>query len=310
MTRAEQHPVVDPTCGATDEALAADSRERARRALLRVPELRRLWEAQFTGGIGDILAVLVVTLLSVQAAFHVTGDGEMLFGGGYRGVALAITLALTVRLAAGVLGGVLLLGPIAKLLAPAGPLDRRWTMIGADGLRAALLIVAPLWIIWVPDSAYIYLLVTLGISGLAERVWTLAKDGVAPALLPPPPPEGAAVRPLPDHGEALRRLWLRTAFLSVPAAAAVLVAVTLVSNLLATGIDWFGVHQAALASYVAAGFFTASISVLYFLKLPAGDARRPVSPLEGLRRPAAGTTPDRGRTGAIPVLVLGCAALA
>ncbi|WP_432051519.1 dTMP kinase [Streptomyces xiamenensis] len=310
MTRAEQHPVVDPTCGATDEALAADSRERARRALLRVPELRRLWEAQFTGGIGDILAVLVITLLSVQAAFHVTAGGEMLFGGGYRGVALAITLALTVRVAAGVLGGVLLLGPVSKLLAPAGKLDRRWTMIGVDGLRAALLIVAPLWIVWVPDSAYIYLLVTLGVAGLAERVWTTAKDGVAPALLPPPPPEGAAVRPLPDHGETLRRLWLRSAFLSVPAAAAVLVAVTLVSNLLATGIDWFGQHQAALASYVAAGFFAASISVLYFLKLPVGDGRRPVSPLEGLRRPAAGTTPDRGRTGAIPVLVLGCAALA
>jgi dTMP kinase len=310
MTRAEQPKVDDPAGGATDEALAADSRERARRALLRVPELRRLWEAQFTGGVGDALAVLVLILLSVQAALYVQPGGDQLFGGEYRGVALAVTVTIGVRLLATLLAGAVLLGPIAGLLAPAGKLDRRWTMIGADGLRVVLLIIAPLWIDWVPESAYVYLLLTVFLTGLAERVWTVARDGVAPALLPAPPPEGAAIRPLPDHHEALRRLWLRSAFLALPAAGAALVAVTLVGNLLATGVDWFGDHQAALASYVAAGCFAAAISVLYFLPLPAADSRSPVSPLEGLRRPAAGTAPEQGRTGAIPALVLGCAALA
>ncbi|MDT0341870.1 dTMP kinase [Streptomyces litchfieldiae] len=310
MTRAEQPQVVDPARGATDEALAADSRERARRALLQVPELRRLWEAQFTGGIGDALALLVLVLLSVQAALYAPEGGEAIFGGEYRGVALAVTVALTARLLSTLLAGVLLLGPVAGLLGPSGPLDRRWTMIGADGLRAALLIVAPLWIDWVPDSAFVYILLTIVVTGLAERVWTVARDGVAPALLPAPPPEGAAVRPLPDHRDALRRLWLRSGYLAIPAAAAALVAASLVSNVLATRLDWFAEHQAAMASYVAAGFFAAAISVLYFLRLPGGEPRRPVSPLEGLRRPAAGTTPDKGRTGAIPVLVLGCAAAA
>ncbi|GAA1925113.1 hypothetical protein GCM10009716_36680 [Streptomyces sodiiphilus] len=310
MTRAEQPEVVDPTGEATDEALAADSRERATRALLRVPALRRLWEAQFTGAVGDALALLVLILLAVQASGWFPAGGEPLFGGGYRGVALAVAVVLAVRVAATGLTGVLLLGPVAKLVGAAGPLDRRWTMIGADGLRAALLIVAPLWIDWVPSSAYLFILLTVFLTGTAERVWTAAKDSAAPALLPAPPPEGAAVRPLPDHHDALRRLWLRSGFAAVPAAAALLVGATLVSNLLATGLGWFGSHQAALGSYVAAGFFAASISVLYFLRLPGTDTPRPRSPLQGLRRPSAGSRHDKGRTGAVPVLVIGCAALA
>src|SRR5690606_20458573 len=132
-------------------------------------------------------------LLTVQAALYVSPEGDQLFGGDYKGVGLALTLAIGVRLLATLLAGAVLLGPIAGLLAPAGPLDRRWTMIGADGLRAALLIVAPLWIDWVPETAYVYLLVTILLTGVADRVWITARDSVAPALLPPPPPEGAAV---------------------------------------------------------------------------------------------------------------------
>lgn len=304
MTRAEQPKVVDPTADVTDEALAADSRERGTRALLRVPVLRRLWEAQFTAAVGDVLATLVLVWLTVEAA--VTAQ---VLGGGERGVLLALAAVFAVRLAATVLTGAVLLGPIAKLLTADGPLDRRWTMFGADCLRGALLIVAPLWIDWVPDSAFVYLLVTVLLLGAAERVSAIARDSAAPALLPAPPPEGAAIRPLPAHQETLRRLWLRSRFLALPLGAAALVAAALVGNLLATGIDWFSTHQAALASYVAAGLFAASVSGLYFLKLPTTDTARPRSPLEGLRRPSAGTGVDKGRTGAIPMLVVTAAAL-
>ncbi|WP_103501994.1 MULTISPECIES: dTMP kinase [unclassified Streptomyces] len=305
MTRADQSKVADPTGDATDEALAADSRARGPRALLRVPAMRRLWEAQFTGSVGDVLAMLVLILLAVPAAAYsgALGDGE-------RGVLFAVALLLAVRVAATALAGTVLHGQIGKLLTADGPLDRRWTMVGADGLRAAVLIVAPLWIDWLPGSAYVYLLVTAFVLGAAERVWAIARDSAAPALLPPPPPEGAAIRPLPAHNEALRSLWIRAAFLAVPPAAAALTAAALLSNVLATVIDWFGTHQAALASYVAAGLFTASVSALYFLKLPAVETARPRSPLEGLRRPSAGTGPDKGRTGAIPTLVITCAAVA
>ncbi|WP_405822115.1 dTMP kinase [Streptomyces sp. NBC_00838] len=337
MTRAEQPTVVSPT--SDSDALAADSRERAVRALLRFPPLRRLWGAQLVGGIGDVLALLVLLLLSLQAA---VAEGS--FGTGYRGVAFAVAAVFGARILATVLFGAVLLGPLAALTAPGtgtrpktagsagsggqtpetkagatadtapgakgGPLDRRWTMIGADGVRLVLLIIAPLWLDWTPDNALPILLSTVFVVGVAERFWTVAKESAAPALLPAPPPEGAAVRPLPDHLDALRRLSLRTGFVAIPLAAAVLLVVTLIGNLLGTGIEWFSLHQAALGSYVAAGLFAASVSTLFMLELPGGPTPRPRSPLEGLRRPTTGTGPDKGRTGAVPVLVAACAAVA
>ncbi|WP_326827609.1 dTMP kinase [Streptomyces sp. NBC_01751] len=301
MTRAEQPTVVSPT----SDTLAADSRERAVRALLHVPPLKRLWSAQLVGGIGDALALLVLVLLSLQAAVL-----EGSFGSGYRGAAFAVAAVFGARILATLLFGAVLLGPLTTLSAPGGPLDRRWLMIGADGLRLALLVVAPLWIDWMPDKALMMILITVFVTGVGERLWTIAKESAAPALLPAPPAEGAAVRPLPDHLDALRRLSLRTDFAAVPAAAAVLLIATLIGNLLGSGLEWFSFHQAALGSYVAAGLFSASISTLYFLELPGSPTPRPRSPLEGLRRPSTAGGPDRGRTGAVPLIVGACAAVA
>ncbi|MFJ6853588.1 dTMP kinase [Streptomyces sp. NPDC091271] len=301
MTRAEQPPVVSPT----SDTLAADSRERAVRALLRVPPLRRLWSAQLVGSIGDSLALLVLVLLSLQAAVL-----EGSFGAGYRGAAFAVAAVFGARILSTVLFGAVLLGPLTALTAPGGPIDRRWLMIGADALRLALLVVAPLWIDWMPDKALMMILITVFVAGVGERLWAVAKESAAPALLPAPPLEGAAVRPLPDHLDALRRLSLRTNFLSVPAAAVVLVVAALIGELLGTGFDWFSFHQAALGSYIAAGLFSASVSTLYFLELPATQTPRPRSPLEGLRRPATGAGSDKGRTGSVPLVVAACSAVA
>jgi dTMP kinase len=307
MTRAEQ-PAEQPTAPhpAPDDALVADSRERAVRALLRQPQLKRLWSAQLVGGVGDILALLVLVVLVLQAAI-----AEGSFGGGYRGVAFAVATVFAVRILATLIFGAVLLGPLTSLTSPDGPLDRRWTMVGADGLRAALLIVAPLWIDWMPDDALAVLLVTAFVTGVAERFWGVCRESAAPALLPAPPPEGATVRPLPDHMDALRRLSLRTGFVAIPLAGAALVLAGLVNNLLGAGIAWFAQHQAALASYVAAGLFAASLSVLTFLELPGTRTPRARSPLEGLRRPkSAGGDAEKGRTGAIPLLIPACAAVA
>ncbi|WP_327137329.1 dTMP kinase [Streptomyces sp. NBC_01340] len=302
MTRAEQPTAPNP---ATDDALVADSRERAVRALLRRPQLKRLWSAHLVGGVGDVLALLVLVVLVLQAAI-----AEGSFGGGYRGVALAVAAVFGARILATLLFGAVLLGPLTSLTSQEGPLDRRWTMVGADGLRAVLMLLAPLWIDWTPDNALAALLVVAFVTGIAERFWTVCRESAAPALLPAPPLEGATVRPLPDHLDALRRLSLRTAFVAVPIAAATLVVVSLVSNLLGAGIAWFDQHQAALASYVAAGLFAASLSVLTSLELPDTRTPRARSPLEGLRRPRTGTDVDKGRTGVIPLLVLACAAVA
>ncbi|MFI1359618.1 dTMP kinase [Streptomyces sp. NPDC020898] len=301
MTPAEQ-PTATPQ--APDDALVADSRERAVRALLRRPQLKRLWSAQLVGGVGDALALLVLVLLVLQAA---VAEGS--FGGGYRGLALAVAAVFGARVLATLLFGAVLLGPLTSLTSQEGPLDRRWTMVGADGLRAVLMIIAPLWIDWTPENAPAVLLVTAFVTGVAERFWAVCRESAAPALLPPPPPEGATVRPLPDHMDALRRLSLRTTFVAVPLAAGALVAAALFNNLLGTGIDWFARHQAAFGSYVAAGLFAASLSVLTALELPDARTPRARSPLEGLRRPKSGTSADTGRTGAIPLLVLACAAV-
>ncbi|MFI2209959.1 dTMP kinase [Streptomyces sp. NPDC020141] len=315
MTRSEQpadqQAVVSPVSETTthaegSDALAADSRERALRALLRVPTLRRLWNAQAVGGVGDALAVLVLLLLTLQAAVS-----EGAFGGGYRGAAFSVAAVFGARTLATVLFGAVLLGPLTTLTSAKGPLDRRWTMIGSDGVRLAALVVAPLWLDWTPDAAVAILLATVFVTGAAERFWTVARDGAAPALLPAPPPEGAAVRPLPDHLDALRRLWLRTSFAVVPVAAAVLLAATLIGNLLGAGIEWFSLHQAALGSYVAAGLFAASLAILSLVQLPSSATPRPRSPLEGLRRPSTPQgDPDKGRTGALALFVTACAAVA
>ncbi|MFF4566202.1 dTMP kinase [Streptomyces sp. NPDC001435] len=302
MTRAEQ-PTALTT--APDDTLVADSRERAVRALLRQPQLKRLWSAQLVSGVGDALALLVLVLLALQAAI-----AEGSFGGGYRGVAFAVATVFGARILATLLFGAVLLGPLTSLTSQDGPLDRRWTMVGADGLRAVLLIIAPLWIDWTPANALPVLLVTAFVTGVAERFWSVCRESAAPALLPAPPPEGATVRPLPDHMDALRRLSLRTGFVAVPLAAAALVTAALLNNLLGTVSAWFAQHQAALGSYVAAGLFAASLSVLTYLELPDARTPRPRSPLEGLRRPRTGTGVDNGRTGAVPLLVLACAAVA
>ncbi|TGN74866.1 dTMP kinase [Streptomyces bauhiniae] len=302
MTRAEQPTAPNP---APDDALVADSRERAVRSLLRRPDLRRLWSAQLVSGVGDALALLVLVVLVLQAAVT---QGS--FGGGYRGAAFAVATVFGARVLATVLFGAVLLGPLTTLTAPDGPLDRRWTMVGADGARAALLIVAPLWIDWTPGNALTVLLATAFVTGIAERLWTVCRESAAPALLPAPPPEGASVRPLPDHLDALRRLSLRTGFVALPLAAAALVTASLFNNLLGTGIAWFDQHHAALAAYVAAGLFAASVSVLTALKLPGTRTPRPRSPLEGLRRPRSGSGVDKGRTGAVLPLVVACAAVA
>ncbi|MGW2517984.1 dTMP kinase [Streptomyces sp. NPDC001617] len=302
MTRAEQPTAHHP---APDDALVADSRERAVRALLSRPQLRRLWSAHLVGSVGDTLALLVLVVLALQAAI-VEGS----FGGNYRGVAFAVATVFGVRILATLLFGAVLLGPLTSLTAQEGPLDRRWTMVGADGVRVLALIVAPLWIDWTPDNALAVLLVTAFVTGVAERFWTVCRESAAPALLPAPPLEGATVRPLPDHMDALRRLSLRTTFVAIPLAAAALVVAALLNNLLGAGIDWFEQHQAALASYVAAGLFAASLSVVTFLELPDTRTPRARSPLEGLRRPKTGTGVDKGRTGAIPLLVLAAAAVA
>ncbi len=300
MTRAEQPTVVSPT----SDTLAADSRERAVRALLRIPPLKRLWSAQLVGGIGDALALLVLVLLSLQAAVL-----EGSFGTGYRGAAFAVAAVFGARILSTLFFGAVLLGPLTSLTGPGGKLDRRWLMIGVDGLRLALLVVAPLWIDWTPDKALMMVLITVFVTGAGERLWAVAKDSAAPALLPGPPPEGAAVRPLPDHLDALRRLSpadelpRRARRRGGPAGRHA----DRQPPRLRPGVVLLPPGGPGL---LRRGRALLGLDLRPVLHRVPGRPDAPAALPPGGPAPGTGNGPDKGRTGAVPLLVAVCAAVA
>ncbi|WP_035847623.1 dTMP kinase [Kitasatospora azatica] len=308
MTSEEQPTPTAEAPELPEVAPAGTPGERAR-ALLRLRPYRRLWVTQLVGGTADRLAFLVLLALTVTAA----SSAEQ-FGGGYRGVAFALTLVFAVRLLAAGLLGVLLLGPLHRLLSTW--VDRRWTLIGADGLRAALVAVAPWWSVWTHGSAATYALFgTVFAAGAAERVWSAAKGAAAPALLPaanPYAPTGEQ-RPSAANLDTLRTLDLRTGWATVPLAAVLLVGCTLLNNLVAAlGSHWLREHQLTTAALGAALLFVASAVLLYPQDLSAAvGAGRPSSPLQGLRAPTdatPGPALGKGRTGSAPYFTFSIAA--
>ncbi|MGA5702090.1 dTMP kinase [Peterkaempfera bronchialis] len=309
---AEEHAAAGGPRTAPEVAPAGTPGERAR-ALLRIRPYRRLWTAQLIGGTADRLALLVLLALTAQAS-----AAEQLFGGGYRGLAFTLAAVFAARLAATLLLGAVLLAPLHGLLADR--LDRRWTLIGCDVLRAALVGVAPWWIVWTGHNAATWLFATVFAAGAAERVWSVAKSATAPALLPAATPyaPAAEARPAGSQLATVRSLDLATGWATVPLAAAVLVALTLVGNVIATGADWLRAHQTTTAALGAALLFAASAVLLYLRTLPSGrgTAAAPRSPLQSLRAPsdAAGPVLSRGRTGSAPfftfAIAAACAAMA
>lgn len=296
-------------------APAGSAGERAR-ALLRLRPYRRLWTTQLIGGTADRLALLVLLALTVIAA----ALGQQ-FGDLPRSLAFAVSAVFVARLAATLLFGAALLGPLHQLVGT--KLDRRWTLLGTDVLRAVLIGLAPWWVIWFPataanpstGAATYALLATVFVTGAAERIWTIGKDAAAPALLPPVNPHApfAEQRPSAANLDTVRTLDLRTGWATVPLGAAALVVLTLVNNVFAAlGSDWLRSHQATCAALGAAALFVASAALTYLQDLPAGPvAIAPRSPLQGLRAPTdatAGPALRKGRTGSAPYFTFAVAA--
>ncbi|MFC8449228.1 dTMP kinase [Kitasatospora sp. NPDC057223] len=299
-------PEVDP---------AGSPGERAR-ALLRLRPYRRLWTTQLVGGTADRLGLLVLLVLTVVAA--VVGRQ---FGDLPRSVAFAVAAVFAARLAATALFGAVLLGPLHGLVST--KLDRRWTLLGTDVLRAVLIGLAPWWVVWFPGTgaepasgtaAYV-LLATVFVTGAAERIWTITKGATAPALLPPANPYAplAEQRPSAANLDTVRTLDLRTGWATVPLAATALVLLTLLNNAgAALGSDWLRAHQSTLAALGSAALFVTAAALTYLQDLPVGPvAAVPRSPLQGLRAPtdtAAGPALGKGRTGSAPYFTFAVAA--
>ncbi|MHA6762172.1 dTMP kinase [Streptacidiphilus sp. PAMC 29251] len=292
MTSAEQpgpDPTPDtPTTPTVLTVVPGGSPAERAGALLRVRSFRRLWRAQLLGSVGDRLGLLVLLILVVEAA--ATGE----FGTGYRAVLLAVAAVFALRLLTTLLLGVLLLEPLARLL---DRVDRRWTLFGADVLRAVLFGVAPFWIVWSHATAAVWLLITLFVAAAAERIAAIAREAVGERLLPATAPGVPTV----DQRPVLRHIDQWTGYAAVPLAAAVLVALTLIENGLSSGIGWLDDHTGTVSSFGAAGLLVASAVLLYLQELPSASGPiAPYSPLTGLRAPTD-TTPGerapRGRTG-------------
>ena len=301
-------------------APAGSPGERAR-ALLRLRPYRRLWTAQLIGGTADRLGLLALLVLTVVAA--VVGRQ---FGDLPRSVAFAVAAVFAARLAATVLFGAALLGPLHRLVTT--KLDRRWTLLGADALRAVLIGLAPWWVVWLPatdtasatggsasGAATYALLATVFVTGAAERIWTVTKGATAPALLPAANPYAplAEQRPSAANLDTVRTLDLRTGWATVPLAAAALVVLTLLNNAgAALGSDWLRGHQSTLAALGSAALFVTAAALTYLQDLPAGPVTAaPRSPLQGLRAPtdaAPGPALGKGRTGSAPYFTFAVAA--
>ncbi|MGA5818557.1 dTMP kinase [Kitasatospora sp. NPDC094028] len=319
MTSEEQPtPSAAPAAGAAGPDLpevtpAGTPVERAR-ALLRTRPYRRLWTTQLIGGVADRLALLVLAALTVIAAARSGGFGDL-----PRSLAFALAAVFAVRVLANGLVGVALLGPVHQLVA--GRLDRRWTLFGADALRALLIGLAPWWSVWLssgpkPSGAAVYvLLATVFVTGAAESVRGIARATAVPGLLPPADPYAprAEQRPSAANLDTVRSVDRFTGWVTVPLGALALIAFTLVNNIgAALGSDWLRAHQLTCAALGAAGLSAAAAVRTYLQQLSLGPvAVAPHSPLTGLRAPtdaAPGPALGKGRTGSAPYFTFSVAA--
>ncbi|MGW4692008.1 dTMP kinase [Kitasatospora cineracea] len=318
MTSEELPPTARTAAPGLPEVTPAGTPGERARALLRLRPYRKLWTTQLLGGAADRLTVLVLVPLTVAAAAL---GGQL--GHGYRALPLAVAAVFAARLLATGLFGAALLGPVHALVG--GKLDRRWSLLGADLVRALLIGLAPWWTVWTPGSAIWLLLGTAFLAGAAERIWTIGKAAAVPGLLAVPeqpgPPSAAAL-------DAVRTLDLRTGWAALPLAAGGLIVLTLLNNVLAAvGLGRLRAHQLAVAALGAAVLFAVNAALLYLQELPAGATAAPRSPLQGLRaptdalpsptttlagdasrRPSFGPSLKKGRTGSAPYFTFSIAA--
>lgn len=200
--------VYDPL---TDPAPAHDLR-----AVLRIRAFRRLWIAFGLSSLGDWIGLLALTAMAKAFA-----------GDDYQAANFAIGGVLFLRVLPA-----LVMGPVAGWIADR--LDRRWTMIIGDLIRAAFFVSIPIvgTLTWVFVATVLIEIVSL--------IWGPAKDASVPNLVPR------------HRLEAANQLSLITTYGSALPAAAIFTAITLVTR----GLG--GNFSINLAVYVNAATFVIS----------------------------------------------------
>ncbi|TWD81152.1 thymidylate kinase [Kribbella amoyensis] len=194
----------------TDPAPAHDLR-----AVLRIRAFRRLWIAFGLSSLGDWIGLLALTAMARNFA-----------GDDYQAANFAIGGVLFLRVLPA-----LVMGPVAGWVADR--LDRRWTMILGDVIRAAFFVTIPL------VGTLTWLLVATVLIEIVSLVWGPAKDASVPNLVPR------------HRLEAANQLSLITTYGSALPAAVIFTAITLVTRSL-------GDFSTDLAVYVNAATFLIS----------------------------------------------------
>src|SRR4051794_41253350 len=194
----------------TDPAPAHDVR-----AVLRIRAFRRLWIGFGLSSLGDWIGLLALTAMAKSFA----GDDYQLANFAIGGVLFLRVLPA------------LVMGPVAGWIADR--LDRRWTMIVGDLIRAALFVTIPI------IGTLTWLLVVTVLIEIVSLIWGPAKDASVPNLIPR------------HRLEAANQISLITTYGTALPAAVIFTAITLVTR-------WAGEFSIDLAIYVNAATFVIS----------------------------------------------------
>jgi dTMP kinase len=213
--------VPEPYDALTDPAPAHDLR-----AVLRVRAFRRLWIAFGLSSLGDWIGLLALTAMA-----------KALAGNDYRAANFAIGGVLFLRVLPA-----LVMGPIAGWIADR--LDRRWTMIVGDLLRAALFVTIPL------VGTLVWLLVATVLIEVVSLIWGPAKDASIPNLVPR------------HRLEAANQLSLITTYGTALPAALIFTAISLLAKGVSVTTGKLTASSIEVAVYVNAATFLISAAAI------------------------------------------------
>jgi dTMP kinase len=209
--------VPEPYDALTDPAPAHDLR-----AVLRIRAFRRLWIAFGLSSLGDWIGLLALTAMAKSFA-----------GNNYQAANFAIGGVLFLRVLPA-----LVMGPVAGWVADR--LDRRWTMILGDLIRAAFFITIPL------VGTLTWLLVATVLIEIVSLIWGPAKDASVPNLIPR------------HRLEAANQLSLITTYGTALPAAVIFTAITLIAQGVEATTGQAGTFSTDLAVFVNAATFVVS----------------------------------------------------
>ncbi|NYH53220.1 dTMP kinase [Nocardiopsis arvandica] len=209
------------------------------RNVLAITPFRRLWVSLALSSLGDWLSLLA--LMSLAVIF--TADGSQLVQ------YLAVSGVVAIKLAPSIL-----LSPLAGMVADR--LDRKWTMVFGDVLRALLYVSIPLAGLFLPGFALEWLLVASFLAEVVALFWAPAKDATVPNLVP---------RKLLGQAD---RLGLFTAYGTAPVAALLFAGLASASNVLGAVLPSMASPEADVALYLNGLTFLVAAVVVTGLPIP------------------------------------------